>query len=100
MEKENFRMFPTSNRFNWRRNIWISEEVTRRTLSRTYSPKFHSQDCTPVTEREIFARRRNPFDAKLRADTFSSNSFFDVLLTAHLSIILLINQLNAQILVL
>jgi hypothetical protein len=67
-------MFPTLNRFNWWGNIWISEEVTRRTLSRTYSPKFHSQDCLPVIEREIFAWRRNPFDAKLIDDTFSSNS--------------------------
>lgn len=48
--------------------------MTSRTLSRTYSPKFHSQDCTSVIEREIFAWRRNPFDAKLIADTFSSNS--------------------------
>jgi len=48
--------------------------VTRRTLSRTYSPNFHFQDCIPVTERETFAWRRNPFDAKLIADTFSSNS--------------------------
>jgi hypothetical protein len=48
--------------------------VTSRTLSRTCSPKFHSQDCTPVIQRETFAWRRNPFDAKLIADTFSSNS--------------------------
>ena len=74
MENGNFRMFPTLNRFNWWRNVWVSEEVTRRTLRRTYSPEFHPQDCKPVIKREIFAWRRNPFDAKLIADTTSSNS--------------------------
>ena len=62
----------------------------------------HAQSDSLEDEREIWADG-TIFPNNLRASNLSAEQFvrnFDVLLTVHLSILLVINQLDAQILVL
>lgn len=80
MENGNVRMFATLKRLNWKSNIRINKAENCRILSHIPSLKFHSQEYLSRSDWETFDWIRNPFDAKLTADSLPPRGiiFIDV----------------------
>jgi hypothetical protein len=79
---------------------WLTLSVTRRIVTGKNVGTFMARSISNITYSESLEKLKEVTPISGSAQIYSLRSNFDVLLTVHLSIVLVINQLDAQNLVL